>query len=134
MYSQDLDWLFDLPKDTKATRYPLTDIGYTKDESIVIDIALAGFSEENVKIEMSGDNLVITGIPVFGELEPVDYVQQVISVKEFERIIRIPKTHLDGEITAKMEKGILSIKISKGETPKKVIEIQKQSERSIIYD
>ena len=120
----DLDWIFDTPKNTKVSRYPLTDIGYTEDDFIVIEIACAGFGINDIQIESEGDNLIIKGSSNHSD-KNLRYVQQVISVKDFERIIRIPKSHLDGEITAKMRKGILTIEISKKETPKKVIKITK---------
>jgi len=124
MKTENLDWLFDTPTETKATRYPLTDIGYTKDDAIIIDIACAGFSMYDIEVTLDANLLVVKGTKKFKDLEAVEYVQQVISIKDFERVIRIPKSHLEGEITAKMNNGILSIKILKKETPTKVIKIE----------
>ena len=118
---KDLEWMLEAPGSKEVRRYPLTDMYVAKDDSVVIDIAVAGFDKDDIDIELVGDTLVITGkLP---DDEDKDYIQEFISKSDFERKIRLGKHHINGEIKAGYKNGILTITVSKTEEPKKLIEI-----------
>lgn len=121
-FLKDLDFIFDVPAGKEPKRYPLTDISYN-DEAVFIDIAVAGFGPNDIDIEQEGDTLIITGIQRTEDVEEVVYVQKHISNAEFERKIKLHTDFVDGYIKASYKNGILGIKVSKKEKPKKLIEI-----------
>lgn len=52
---------FDLPDTTIGNKYPPHNIVIINDESFLIEIALAGFSRDEIEITRHHDNLLITG-------------------------------------------------------------------------
>ena len=107
----------------KVNRYPLTDISIDKDENVFIDIAVAGFGPNDIDIEMTGDTLVITGSKEIPDSDR-EYIQSFISTSDFERKIKLGEDHISGDIEASYNDGILSIKVTKAEIPKKLIPIR----------
>lgn len=86
---------------TKAvSKYPLTDV-YTKDGVAYLEIAVAGFSKENIKIELTEDSLRITGSH---NEEPVTddrtYIKRDIAKRSFDVAysLMFPVDHIDAEI------------------------------------
>lgn len=127
-FFRDLDWIFDVPAGKEPKRYPLTDISYN-DDSVFIDIAVAGFGPDDIDVELQGDTLVITGTrnkdeKRESEKDGLEYIQRHISTSSFTRKIKLHPDFVGGDIEASYKNGILSIKVSKKEKPKKLIEIK----------
>lgn len=120
---RDMGWVFDSPARNTVTRYPLTDLFVDSKENIIIDIAVAGFSREDISIEMQGDQLVISGVYNDEGRDGLQVVQEFISKQDFERKIRLHDNYIDGDISASLDNGILSIIVTKGNTVKKQISI-----------
>ena len=120
---RDLDWLLDEPKTGKISRYPLTDLSIDNDETVFVDIAVAGFGPEDIDIEMQGDILIITGSKEQPDSNS-EYINRYISTSNFERKIKLGQDHLSGNIDASYENGILTVKITKSEKPRKLISIK----------
>jgi len=122
-FLKDLDWIFDVPAGKEPKRYPLTDISYNED-TVFIDVAVAGFGPDDIDIELEGDTLIISGSRSESETkEEAKYVQRHISNASFDRKIKLHPDFVDGDIKAAYKNGILSIKVSKKEKPKKLISI-----------
>jgi HSP20 family protein len=121
---RDFDFLS--PVEGKVRRYPLTNISYDKaGENVKVEIACAGFSAEDIDVELIGDKLVIAGTKEEKEeKEEVEYIQKHISTSSFERKIHLHEDFLNGEVSAEYKDGLLTITVSKAEKPKKLIEIK----------
>ena len=122
MYERDLEWLTESLSE-KTNRYPLTDLSVTENEDILIDIAVAGFGEEDLDIEMISDTIVITGTYNQEAKEPAEYIRKFISISNFERVIQLNRNYVDSKVTAQVVNGVLNIKIEKKEKPRKIIKI-----------
>ena len=130
MYKKSMDELFNelfmTPRGLKEVpRYPLTDIAIDENENLYIEVAVAGFSKEDITIDIKGDKLIIQGVySDSDDLVDLKYVQRHISTKDFERIIKLNDVYIDGEVNASMEDGILSVIIQRKEPTKTSIAIK----------
>ena len=104
------DRLFDL--DTSSTGYPPYDIIKTKEHTYVIEMALAGFSKNDIKIETSDGVLTVKSTKKNTSSDGKnETVHKGISQRNFMR-----KFTLSDDITVKsadMENGMLSIKLER---------------------
>lgn len=126
MYNEiikDLDWFFKTPDMPKVHRYPLTNLGIDKDDNLIFEIAIAGFTRDEIKIEQYGNKIIVKGSKR-EQNNDIKYFQQHISASDFERIIVLHDKYVDGEITANMENGILTLKIKPSDKNYKLIEIK----------
>lgn len=103
----------------RDAHYPSTDI-ITKDNNLIIDIAIPGFERDNIDIEIIGNELIISGENL-EEIEDKEYHQKQINRKQFERIIVLRKEYANGDVSAKLENGILSVTIKPKEEKRKSI-------------
>lgn len=103
----------------RDAHYPSTDI-ITKDNNLIIDIAIPGFERDNIDIEIIGNELIISGENL-EEIEVKEYHQKQINRKQFERIIVLRKEYASGDVSAKLENGILSVTIKPKEEKRKSI-------------
>lgn len=117
---------FSLPNgNTGVQRYPLTNIATDENMNLYIEIAVAGFSKEDISMELKGNKLHITGVySEKDDLVSLRYYQQNISQRDFNRVIALDERYLQGDINASIEDGILSVIISPIEPDKKLIEIK----------
>lgn len=107
----------------EVKRYPLTDISYDENKNLYVEIALAGFSRDDITVEHKGDSIVITGVHSKDELVDVQYVQQHISQRDFERVIKLNPIYRESDVQAGMEDGILSIIIAPSQVKQTFIQI-----------
>jgi len=121
-FMKDIDWAFDLPVGKEVRRFPLTDISHDEN-TLYIDIAVAGFGKNDIDIEIEGDTLVISGSQEQEDTNR-EYTQRHISVSSFERKIKLNPDFVNGDIQARYNNGLLNIEISRKEKPKQLIEIQ----------
>ena len=103
----------------RDAHYPSTDI-ITKDNNLIIDIAIPGFERDNIDIDIIGNELIISGENL-EEIEDKEYHQKQINRKQFERIIVLRKEYASGDVSAKLENGILSVTIKPKEEKRKSI-------------
>lgn len=103
----------------RDAHYPSTDI-ITKDNNLIIDIAIPGFERDNIDIEIIGNELIISGENL-EEIEDKEYHQKQINRKQFERIIVLRKEYASGDVSAKLENGILTVTIKPKEEKRKSI-------------
>lgn len=122
--NRDLEWFFRSPSmDTKIARYPLTDLGIDKDKNLHIAVAIAGFGKDDVELELKGNKLHIRGTKETSTSDEVEYIQKHISSTHFDRVIVLHENYVGGEITAKVQDGILTINVEPKEQQKKLITI-----------
>jgi HSP20 family molecular chaperone IbpA len=86
---------------TKAvSKYPLTDV-YTKDGIAHLEIAVAGFSKEDIKIELSEDSLRIMGSKSDENIDDGrEYIKRDIAKRNFDVAysLMFPVDKIDAEI------------------------------------
>ena len=124
--NRDLEWFLNAPgTGTKITRYPLTNLGADKEGNLIVEVAIAGFKKEDIELELVGNQLLIRGTKAEdSESEAgVQYIQKHISTTSFSRIIVLHDKFVGGEVSAKMEDGILTITVVPKEQAKRLIAI-----------
>lgn len=110
---------------TKAVpKYPLTDV-YLKDGIAHLEIAVAGFTREDIKIELNEDSLRITGTkPEEPVEEGREYIKRDIAKRNFDVAysLMFPVENIDAEIVD----GILKVVVTpaKQEKQTKLIDIK----------
>ena len=106
-----------------VNRYPLTNIGYDSEDTLHIQLALAGFSKEDLTIDLKGDILTIVGVKP-STYEDITWMHHNVSSKDFERRISLGENYIGSAVQAKMTNGILDIIIKSTEPDKTVIAIE----------
>ncbi len=92
------------------------------EDGFLIEMAVPGFSKEEIKISLDEDRLTISGNKTVEERE---FVKREFSFNDFERAFSLPKTVDMNNIEATVVNGILSIKLNKlAEKPQLHIEVK----------
>lgn len=97
-------------KATGGSKFPLTDV-YVKEGNVHFDIAVAGFSKDQINIEVNDEMLRITGTKPKQEPDPtIEYYKKDISERNFDVSyeLKFPVAETDAEIVD----GILKIKLT----------------------
>lgn len=103
---------------------PLVDIYETADE-YYLNANMPGVSKENVKIKLEEGFLVVMGRVNFNESKDRKYVLNEIEEGNYYRRFKISDSIDEQKIDAKLENGVLSVKLPKHERLKpKSIEIK----------
>ena len=103
--------------------YPKDNIMRT-DNTVIIELALAGFTKDDIEIERDGASLVVKGGKGFADDdEDVTYVRRNIAYRSFTKSYTVGTEYKD--IRARFKDGILSIHLEKqpDEETKQLIEI-----------
>ena len=101
---QELDWVAKHATDT----YPPHNIVKVSDDDYLIEIAVAGFTLDDLDIEQDERTLTVKGEIAKQEDEP-SYIHKGISQKKFKRVFRLSEyVYVDG---ASLKDGILLIKL-----------------------
>lgn len=118
----DLFDVFDRTFDTKGInhtvktpdvpRYPLTDISYDDNKVAYIDIAVAGWSKDELSVQVEDNAIVVKGHKEQTKDDKKrEYKQRLISTGDFKRTLYLNNTYTGGEIDVKLKDGILSITV-----------------------
>ena len=103
---------------------PLIDI-YETDDDYFLNAYMPGVNKENVKIKLENDNLVIMGRIDYEDAVNRKYVLQETEIGNYYRRFKISDSVDESKIDAKLENGILNVKLPKHERAKpKTIEIK----------
>ena len=103
--------------------YPKDNLMRT-DNTVIIELALAGFTKDDIEIERDGASLVVKGSKGFTEDdEEVTYVRRNIAYRSFTKSYTVGTEYQD--IRARFKDGILSIHLEKQpeEETKQLVEI-----------
>ena len=87
--------------------YPPYNISKIDDTHYVIEVAVAGFVEDDLSIEVKDNTLTVTGKQ--GDKAAVDYIHKGISTRSFERVFNLAE-HVEVS-SATVANGILSIEL-----------------------
>lgn len=113
----------DLVHRTFDDSYPKDNV-IRADNTVIIELALAGFTKDDIEIERDGASLVVRGSKGFAEdEEDVTYVRRNIAYRSFTKSYTVGAEYVD--IRARFKDGILSIHLEKQpeEETKQLIEI-----------
>jgi HSP20 family protein len=95
--------------------YPPMNIYLAKDQSLVFEIALAGFEEKNIELQFRGDYLVFSArAPESPEADPgVQYFKRRLKLKTIEeQRYYVPEDRFDREkVSARFKSGLLRVVI-----------------------
>ncbi len=101
-----LDELMRITEHQNQTNYPPYSICKVTDNNFYIELAVAGFGEGDVKIEVSNSTLVISGSKLAID-QPIEYIYKGISDRSFVREFTLAEhVEVDG---ASMKNGILTV-------------------------
>ena len=87
--------------------FPRHNVVKVSDESYLIELALAGYGQEDLSVELDDGLLVITGEKEDSEVE---YLHKGISTKKFRRTFRLNENVEVKE--AKFENGLLAVELA----------------------
>lgn len=108
---------------TKAvSKYPLTDV-YTKEGIAYLEIAVAGFTKEEIKIELNEDSLRIIGEKAIEEKDETRaYIKKDIAKRNFDVAysMMFPVDNINAEIVD----GILKITVTPARVEKQTKQIE----------
>lgn len=91
--------------------YPPFNILQHDENSYEIEIAVAGFNREDIRIEVDQDTLTISGQRSKEEVEHSKYIHEGLAARDFERVFALADHMEVGE--AEMTNGILRVKITR---------------------
>lgn len=92
--------------------FPPMNVFYQADDKAVeIEMALAGYKREEIKIEVDGNRLVVKGEPIKTEEKTGKYFKKKINKLSFTRAYELPDAYDLEKIDASYEDGILSIHV-----------------------
>lgn len=109
------------------TNYPPYNLIRVSDDQYLIEVAVAGFKQGEVSIEVKEDELTIEGKHTEVEGDDRDYVHRGISGRNFTRIFKLAE-HVE-VVGACQENGVLSIQLER-----KVPEAKKPKQIAITYN
>ena len=98
--------------------YPPMDIYVEKDEKLVFEVALAGFSKDEVKVEVEKNVLYISSDTKDDDKESRRYIKHKIARRQFNLAYTIPDVYDVDTQVANFENGVLTIAFDKKEVAK----------------
>lgn len=102
---QELDWVAKHATDT----YPPHNIVKVSENDYLIEVAVAGFTMDDLEIEQDERTLTVKGEKVKTEDNEASYIHRGISQKKFKRVFRLSEyVFVDG---ASLKDGILSVQL-----------------------
>jgi molecular chaperone IbpA len=113
---------------SSATNYPPHNVIKVDDDNYEIQLAVAGFSDEEISVEVVQDHLVVKGETLGEDIDDTrQYLHRGLAARDFQRVF--PLAEYIEVIGAETAKGILTIKLQRiipeSAKPKK-IEIKKK--------
>lgn len=105
-----------------VTRGPMFNAGESK-EAYHIELAIPGWSREDISIESKEGHLVVTGKAPEKKDNDIRFHRRMFSLTDFEKSFIIPEDVDNDKISAKFDSGILYITLNKDEekiTPRSI--------------
>lgn len=93
-----------------TTNYPPYNVVKHSDDSFEIEVAVAGFTKEDITVEVDQDQLKIKGQRLKDE-DTSKYVYRGLAARDFERVFTLADHMEVGE--AELTNGILSVKLTR---------------------
>ena len=103
--------LSDRIEHANAGNYPPYNITVTEDDIYKVELAVAGFSENDLSITVENEELKVTGFQDSTETDEIQYLHKGIGSRSFERSFALTD-HLEVK-GAEMKNGILTITLER---------------------
>lgn len=106
---------------TEMTRQPLVNL-VDNGKEYLVSAELPGIKKEDLKIEVTRDNLEISGETRFEENEEdkeAGFIRKERRYSKFYRTLPLPENVLTEKVEAELEDGILTVKLPKATPPEK---------------
>ncbi len=110
------------PRDIKL-EYPYNQYA-DENGTEVLEFALAGFTKEQISVQVENDRLSITVTPQTVEKKQINYVHHGIAKRYFHVDWLLTGTHDKNKIKTKYENGLLTVMIPQKEKCKKTLVIE----------
>ena len=88
------------------------------DESVTVEADLPGFAEDGIDVSIDGDVLVLRGSREIERPENVTALRQERGSGSFERRLRLPFPVASDQVTAALDRGVLTVRLPKAESAK----------------
>ncbi len=112
---RDMDQLFgQRGYSSDGYSFPLVNV-YDHNDDIVVTAELPGLSKDDVKVNVTGNVLTISGKRKPAASEGASYIRRERSSGEFEKTVRIPARVTADKISAGFKNGVLTITMPKSE-------------------
>lgn len=106
---------------TEMVRQPLVDLADNGKEYLV-KAEIPGISKEDLKIEVTSDNLEISGetsVEEKEEDEETGYIRRERRYSRFHRALPLPENVLTEKVEAELKDGVLTVRLPKAAPPEK---------------
>jgi molecular chaperone IbpA len=112
----------DLLRSPLIEKYPLDNLYITPDGNYHLELAVAGFSKDDLEVERLNNKLVVRGKKEI-ESKDINYIRKNISYRSFEKSFTVSNDFKD--IHVNLENGMLYIELKKDdkEITKQLLEI-----------
>jgi HSP20 family protein len=91
---------------------------WNDDESVTVEADLPGFAEDGIDVSIDGDVLVLRGSREIERPENVTALRQERGSGSFERRLRLPFPVASDQVTATLDRGVLTVRLPKAESAK----------------
>lgn len=109
---------------SSRTSAPLMNVAETAD-AFVLTFELPGVEEKDISVQLDGDQLVLSAERKFLKEENTEFHRVELRYGTFARSVTLPKDVRSEEIEARLEKGVLTVRVPKAEPSRaRRIEIQ----------
>ena len=103
--------------------FPAVDI-YEREDSVVVEIELAGVLKRDVKITLSGNRIEVKGLKKEVPMGGARYHRLERAYGTFDRTIFVPSTVMPDKTSATLENGILTIILKKPPRRSREVEVK----------
>lgn len=126
------EFAFPAFESNKHSNYPPYNLYKTSDTTYIIELAVAGFAEDQLNVEVDKGTLFVTGRITGASADPVSYIHRGIGLRDFSLNFKIAETVVVKE--AGMKNGLLEIVLEQliPEDQKKTNIPIKSKERTIL--
>lgn len=86
---------------------------FETERDVVVRVELAGVRQQDIRVSVDGDMLLLSGQRETGESEATGVHQMEIATGPFERRLRIPVPFDRDRVTARLTEGVLTVRLAK---------------------
>jgi len=105
------DHIFNQHLQPAASNYPPHNIVKYSDSEYAIEVAVAGFSKEEITVEVNQDQLIVRGVQVQSETTSKEYLHRGLASRDFEQTYTLAE-YMEVK-DAEVADGMLIIKIER---------------------
>ena len=97
---------------------------FETEADVVVRVELAGVRQEDVRVNVTGDEVCISGHRATGESEAVSLHQMEIAAGPFDRRIQIPVPFERERVRARLSEGFLTVTLARRSPARHQVEVE----------